>query len=123
VCAPAAQSLLTALLCQSAPESEHCTSDQPPATTLTSTDPCKAVCSRSSPRAFEEVPEEPPEQPEDPGDPGDDGGDDEPDPDAADPIPNPDPNAEADGEAQVDWLLVALDWLTDNATGGGKPAT
>jgi hypothetical protein len=68
---------------------------------------------------IEEVPEEPPEQPKAPGDPGDDsGGDDgkgdnDPnpnfDPNAADPIPNPDPNAEADGEAQVGWLLVALD--------------
>jgi hypothetical protein len=74
----------------------------------------------------EEVPEEPPKQPKDPGDPGDDGrGDDdpEPDPDAADPMPSPDPNAEADGEAQVGRLLVALEQLAENATGGNRPAT
>jgi hypothetical protein len=41
----------------------------------------------------------------------------------ADPIPNPDPNAEADGEAQVGRLLVALEWLAENAAGENRPAT
>jgi hypothetical protein len=82
---------------------------------------------------IEEVLEEPPEQPEEPGDPGDDdgghdgGGDDDPnpkpEPDAADPIPNPDPNAEADSKAQVSQLLMALEWLAENVTGGNRPAT
>jgi hypothetical protein len=40
----------------------------------------------------------------------------------ADPIPNPDPNAEADGEAQVGRLLAALERLAENA-GGNRPAT
>jgi hypothetical protein len=80
---------------------------------------------------IEEVPEEPPEEPGEPPDPGDDdggddgGGDDDPthDPDEADPIPNPDLNAEADGKAQVGRLLVALERLANNAAGGNRPAT
>jgi hypothetical protein len=43
------------------------------------------------------------------------------DTDAADPIPNPDLNTEADGEAQVGWLLAALEQLADNVTGGNRP--
>jgi hypothetical protein len=84
---------------------------------------------------IEEVAEEPSKQPEAPGDPGDDGGDDgggddDPDPDAeaeaepdvADPIPNPDLSAEADGEAQVGRLLAALETLAEDA-GGNRPTT
>jgi hypothetical protein len=37
-----------------------------------------------------------------------------------DPIPNPDPNAEADGKEQVGRrLLAALERLADNGLGGG----
>jgi hypothetical protein len=40
----------------------------------------------------------------------------------ADPIPNPDLDAETDGKAQVSRLLAALEQLTEN-TGGNRPAT
>jgi hypothetical protein len=84
---------------------------------------CRAI--GASQGCISEVPEEPNAKPPEPSDPGD-GDDGEPDPEsgtnseADNPIPNPNLNAEANGEEQVGHqMLAALERLTNHGLGGG----